>query len=184
MGGMVSGIASTAERFGPGAAKLASSGEGVAAMSTLSKFSAVGTGVMAVADGANELYKGVKDKDVGEGVIGTVKAGAGAAMLIGVATGQPEVVVGGAIVYAGAEAADFYRQHHAAINKAVSHGAQVVEHVASQATHAAGQLATNTLHAAGQIASNTLHAYGDEAKRDVQAMSSVASGAWHWLSGS
>ena len=59
-------------------------------------------GVVAVIDGAKDVYLGVRDGNVEKTAVGTVKAGAGAAMIAGVATANPILIAGGAIAYGGA----------------------------------------------------------------------------------
>ena len=59
-------------------------------------------GAVAVVDGARDVYVGVRDGNAEKTVTGAVKAGAGAAMIAGVATANPVLVAGGAIAYGGA----------------------------------------------------------------------------------
>jgi hypothetical protein len=59
-------------------------------------------GAVAVVDGAKDLYVGIRDKNVEKAATGGVKAGAGTAMLAGVATANPVLIAGGAIAYGGA----------------------------------------------------------------------------------
>lgn len=59
-------------------------------------------GVVATLDGARDIYTGIRDGDVEQTVVGSVKAGAGTAMLAGVATANPVLIAGGAIAYGGA----------------------------------------------------------------------------------
>jgi hypothetical protein len=59
-------------------------------------------GAVAVIDGAKDLYTGIRDGDVEKTAVGTVKAGAGTAMIAGVATANPILIAGGAIAYGGA----------------------------------------------------------------------------------
>ena len=66
---------------------------------------ALGTGTggaVAVIDGARDVYVGVRDGNAERAAVGTVKAGAGAAMIAGVATLNPVLVAGGAVAYGGA----------------------------------------------------------------------------------
>lgn len=58
--------------------------------------------VVATIDGAKDLYTGFRDADVEKTVVGTIKSGAGVAMMYGVATVNPALIAGGAIVYGGA----------------------------------------------------------------------------------
>ncbi len=59
-------------------------------------------GAVAVIDGAKDLYTGIRDGDVEKTAVGTVKAGAGTAMIAGVATANPILIAAGAIAYGGA----------------------------------------------------------------------------------
>jgi ppGpp synthetase/RelA/SpoT-type nucleotidyltranferase len=59
-------------------------------------------GAVAVIDGAKDVYTGIRDGDVEKTAVGTVKAGAGTAMIAGVATANPILIAGGAIAYGGA----------------------------------------------------------------------------------
>ena len=84
-----------------GAGAIAQSGTGAAAIGVLGKVSVVAAGGVAVIDGAKDIVHGFQDGDAGEVGKGTLKTAAGGAMLIGVATGNPVLVAGGAITYAG-----------------------------------------------------------------------------------
>jgi len=59
-------------------------------------------GVVAVLDGTKDLYIGVSDNSAEKIATGMVKAGAGAAMLAGVASANPLLIAGGAVAYGGA----------------------------------------------------------------------------------
>ena len=59
-------------------------------------------GVVAVVDGAKDIYVGVRDANVEQTAVGVVKSGAGTAMIVGVATANPLLIAGGAIAYGGA----------------------------------------------------------------------------------
>ncbi|MDQ7825773.1 MAG: hypothetical protein RDV48_23430 [Candidatus Eremiobacteraeota bacterium] len=107
-GATVSGAATTASAY--------TSATSVAGVG-LSTVAGVGGGVVALADGAGDIYQGIKEKNLEKGVVGGIKAGAGAAMIAGACTGNPFLVAGGAAAYTGAlvyenrEAiADFGRQ--------------------------------------------------------------------------
>jgi hypothetical protein len=63
---------------------------------------AIGAGI----DGGVDLYDGIKNSKPEKTISGTVKSGAAVAMGVGVATGQPEVVVPAVIVYGGAVVTD------------------------------------------------------------------------------
>jgi hypothetical protein len=67
-----------------------------------SRFTAGAGGIGAIADGAENIYSGVKDHNYGETNIGLVKAGAGALMLGGAATADPIAIGAGALLYGGA----------------------------------------------------------------------------------
>jgi hypothetical protein len=72
---------------------------------------AVGAGI----DGAVDVYHGIKNGDVEKTAIGSIKSAAAITMGAGVATVQPEIVVGGAIVYGGAVVTDVVYQDSGAI---------------------------------------------------------------------
>ena len=59
-------------------------------------------GAVAVIDGAKDIYVGVRDGNVEKAAVGAVKSGAGGAMIAGVATANPVLIVGGAVAYGGA----------------------------------------------------------------------------------
>jgi hypothetical protein len=59
-------------------------------------------GAVAVIDGAKDVYVGIRDGNVEKAATGGVKAGAGTAMIAGVATANPVLIVGGAVAYGGA----------------------------------------------------------------------------------
>ena len=74
---------------------------GTAALGILGKTSVVAAGGVAIIDGAKDIYHGYNSGDKGEMAKGGLKGLAGSAMLAGVATGQPWLVAGGALTYAG-----------------------------------------------------------------------------------
>ena len=82
-----------------GTANLASGGLIVAGR--LAAGGALG-GATAVLDGGQDVYQGIKQRDHEKVGVGSAKSGGGAMMLGGAATGQPEVVVAGAVVYGAA----------------------------------------------------------------------------------
>jgi hypothetical protein len=59
-------------------------------------------GATAVLDGGHDVYQGIKQRDHEKIGVGSAKSAGGAMMLGGAGTGQPEVVVAGAVVYASA----------------------------------------------------------------------------------
>lgn len=59
-------------------------------------------GVVAVVDGGRDIYTGLRDGNTEQTLVGTVKAGAGTAMIAGVATANPLLIAGGAVAYTGA----------------------------------------------------------------------------------
>ncbi len=59
-------------------------------------------GAVAVIDGGRDIYTGIRDGNIERTAVGGVKAGAGTAMLAGVATANPVLIAGGAIAYTGA----------------------------------------------------------------------------------
>jgi len=92
--GVTGGAAATVNAFG-----LASAPATAAALGTVA---GVGFGAVAVIDGAKTIYQGIKEKDTEKTVIGGVKTAAGGAMIAGVCTANPVLIVGGAVTYAGA----------------------------------------------------------------------------------
>ncbi len=58
-------------------------------------------GAVAVIDGGRDIYLGVRDADIEKTAVGATKAGAGTAMMVGVATANPLLIAGGAVVYTG-----------------------------------------------------------------------------------
>ncbi|MGD8914117.1 MAG: hypothetical protein PVJ68_15430 [Candidatus Thiodiazotropha sp.] len=59
-------------------------------------------GVAAIIDGAKDVYIGVRDGSVEKTAVGTIKAGAGTAMIAGIVTANPILIAGGAVAYCGA----------------------------------------------------------------------------------
>ncbi len=59
-------------------------------------------GAVAVIDGAKDIYTGIRDGNVEKTAVGSVKTGAGAAMIAGVASANPLLIAGGAVAYGGA----------------------------------------------------------------------------------
>jgi ppGpp synthetase/RelA/SpoT-type nucleotidyltranferase len=59
-------------------------------------------GAAAIIDGARDVYVGVRDGSVEKTAVGTIKAGAGTAMIAGIATANPILIAGGAVAYCGA----------------------------------------------------------------------------------
>lgn len=60
------------------------------------------SGVAATIDGGKDLVVSIRDGNTEKTVLGTIKTGAGAAMMTGVATANPPLIAGGAIDYGGA----------------------------------------------------------------------------------
>jgi hypothetical protein len=52
-------------------------------------------------DGGADLYKGITQTNTDRIVIGGVKCAAASAMTVGLATGQPVIIVAGTVVYVG-----------------------------------------------------------------------------------
>lgn len=92
--GVTGGAAATVNAFG-----LATAPATAAALGTVA---GVGFGAVAVIDGAKTIYQGIKEKDTEKTVVGGVKTAAGGAMIAGVCTANPVLIVGGAATYAGA----------------------------------------------------------------------------------
>ena len=59
-------------------------------------------GALAIVDGARDIYVGVSTGDTERTVVGAVKSSAGTAMVAGLATANPVLVVGGGAAYIGA----------------------------------------------------------------------------------
>lgn len=122
--GVVGGVLQTRDgidRIGKGGDKIeggadvaAGSGSVVAGTAMIGGRLVLGTatgGAVAVVDGAKDIYTGVRDANAEKIAVGTVKAGAGTAMIAGVATANPLLIAGGAIAYGGA----VVYEHRAAI---------------------------------------------------------------------
>lgn len=84
-----------------GAGAISSTGAAAGAIGVLSKVSGVAAGGVAVVDGVRDIAHGIHDKDGGRVAKGGIKTLAGGAMIAGVMTGNPVLVAGGAITYAG-----------------------------------------------------------------------------------
>lgn len=84
-----------------GAGAISSTGAAAGAIGVLSKVSGVAAGGVAVVDGVRDIAHGVHDGDGGRVAKGGLKTVAGGAMIAGVMTGNPVLVAGGAITYAG-----------------------------------------------------------------------------------
>jgi hypothetical protein len=101
----VSTIANGGDKVEGGADIVAGGGSMVSGGAMIAGRMALGTttgGAVAVVDGAKDIYTGIRDGNVEKAAVGTVKSGAGAAMIAGVATANPILIAGGAIAYGGA----------------------------------------------------------------------------------
>ena len=99
-----------------GAANITSAGAALAGKVALSGAAMT---VVAGIDGGHDLYDGIKNNKPEKTISGTVKSSAAVAMGVGVATGQPEVVVPAAIVYGGAVVTDVAYENREVIGDAV-----------------------------------------------------------------
>ncbi len=146
--GVTGGAAATVNAFG-----LATAPATAAALGTVA---GVGFGAVAVIDGAKTIYEGIKEKDTEKTVIGGVKTAAGGAMIAGVCTGNPVLVVGGAVTYAGAV---IYENR-----EAIADGAKKAYHYTAdkvgQGVQATRQFAGNVAHSVSTKAQSIKHEVG------------------------
>lgn len=116
-------------------------------------------GAAALIDGGKDIYTGIRDHNAEKIGVGGVKSLAGGAMLLGVATGNPVLVVGGGLTYAGAA---LYENRKAIKNFAASTGRRAWAGAKSAARNV-GETAHRTwngaAHLAGRAANGASHAY-------------------------
>lgn len=130
---------------------------GAAAPAALGALAAGGAGVAAAADGLKDVYQGVRDGNVEQGVVGGVKTAGGGMMVAGAATANPLLIGAGALTYGGA----MVYENREAIGNAVSGAASYVGDAVSSGASAVG----------GAISSG------------AGAVGGAISGAWNWAWG-
>ena len=114
-------------------------------------------GVAAAADGIKTISQGIRNHNTEQVVTGSIKTGAGAAMVAGVCTGNPILVAGGAITY----------------------GAAVVY----ENREAIGNWVSEKSHQVANVASNVVSGAADRLSSAGSAVSGAASSAWKWAFG-
>ncbi len=137
---------------------------GAAAPAALGVLAAGGAGVAAAADGVKDVYQGIRDGNVEQGVVGGVKTAGGGMMMAGAATANPLLIGAGALTYGGAM---IYENREAIGNAASAVGGAIMDGAS----------------AVGGAISSGASAVGGAVSDGVGAVGGAISGAWNWAWG-
>ena len=139
-------------------------------------------GVAAGVDGGKDIVTGIRDGSLEKTVVGTVKAGAGTAMMTGVATANPPLIAGGAITYGGAVA---YESRDALVEGAAYVGGKTwdgVSYVGGKAWDSVTYVGGKAVDGVSYVGGKTIDGVAYVGGKTIDGVSYVGGKAWDGLS--